>query len=113
MIAADSLLETLSASLNNATGVLAGRSFRDVSDVVSTLEPFIAELQSLKNSTAPDVDLKAIHEVRKSLHRLNEVTAHLQLVHRGLADIGRVSNGSYGPDGLMTAMPSASLRGEG
>jgi hypothetical protein len=113
MIAAEGLLETLSASLNNATGVLAGRSFKDVGDVVSTLEPFIGELQGLKNSTTPDVDPKAIHEVRKSLHRLNEVTAHLHLVHRGLVDIGRVSNGSYGPDGLMSATPSASLRGEG
>lgn len=113
MIAADGLLETLSARLNIAAGVLAGRSFRGVGDVISTLEPFIGELQSLKSSAAVDVDMKAIHEVRKNLHRLNEVTEHLHLVHRGLLDIGRVSSGSYGPDGLMTAPPSAGLRGEG
>ncbi len=106
-------LEALSANLDDAVAVLTGRGFNDVGGVVSRLEPFIAQLQDLKHAAVPAADSKSVEGVRKNLHRLNEVTQHLHLVHRGLLDIGRVADGSYGPDGLMKTAPPASLRGEG
>ncbi len=106
-------LEALSASLDDSVVVLTGRDFNDVGGVVLRLEPYIAQLQDLKHSAGPAADSNSVEGVRKSLHRLNEVTQHLHLVHRGLLDIGRVADGSYGPDGLMKTASLASLRGEG